>query len=137
MTASCTGPSLVSVVGEPGSITTKLKVATTPSAEHRYTPPSSTAGVGIRSTLPSGVLGRGRPSSRDHVTMTARDTLHTSTTVCPAVMVAGPSMVTLGGGAVRGGRGEGGRGGGGRGGEVKGKNINKQLLSEVVRVVKG
>ena len=42
--------------------------------------------------------------SRDHVTMTSRDALHTSTTVCPAVMVAGPSMVTLGGGAMRGGR---------------------------------
>ena len=36
--------------------------------------------------------------------MTSRDTLQTSTTVCPAVMVEGPSMVTLGGGAVRGGR---------------------------------
>ena len=43
--------------------------------------------------------------------MTFRDTLHTSTTVCPTVMVAGPSMVTLGGGAVRGGRGEGEGGG--------------------------
>ena len=41
--------------------------------------------------------------------MTSRDTLHTSTTVCPAVMVEGPLMVTVGGGAVRGGRGGGER----------------------------
>ena len=36
--------------------------------------------------------------------MTFRDTLQTSTTVCPAVMADGPSMVTVGGGAVGGGR---------------------------------
>ena len=47
------------------------------------------------------MFGRGQPSSQDHVTMTSRDMLHTSTTVCPAGIVEGPSMVTVGGGAVR------------------------------------
>ena len=91
--------SSLAVVG--GSTTTRLNMATTPSVEHRYIPPSSAWGISIRSTFPSGAFGRGRPSPRDHVTMASRDTLHTSTTVCPAVMVEGPSMVTVGGVAVR------------------------------------
>ena len=82
-------------VGGP-STTTRLNVAITSSAEHRYTPPSSTPGISIRSTFPSGVLGRGRPSSRDHVTIKFWDVLHTSTTVCPAVMLEGPSICTAG-----------------------------------------
>ena len=90
-----------------GSTTTRLNMATTPPAEHRYTPPSSVRDISICSTFPSGVFGRGSPLSRDHVTMTSRDTLHTSTTVCPAVMVEGPSICTLGVVAVRGGRGGG------------------------------
>ena len=117
---SCTGPSLVTVVGD--SITTRLNVATTPSAEHRYTPPSSACGILIRSMFPSGVFGRGRPSPRDHVTMTSRDTLHTSTTVCPAGMVESPSMVTLGGGAVREGE--------------RGRKFIKQSLAEDAVIVR-
>lgn len=104
---------VVGVVGVVGvDSTISVNEATTPPAEHSYTPLSPGCGSGIRSVLPSAGIGRGWLSCRDHSTSTPGDTLHVSTTSSPAIVVPeeGPSMITVakhGGGKCWGGRNQG------------------------------
>lgn len=115
---------VVGVVGVDSTIS--VNEATTPPAEHSYTPLSPGCGSGIRSVFPSAGIGRGWLSCRDHSTSTPGDTLHVSTTSSPAIVVPeeGPSMITVakhgggkswGEGIKDGGREERERGGGGGG----------------------
>ena len=106
---------VVGVVGVVGvDSTISVNKATTPPAEHSYTPLSPGCGSGIRSVFPSAGIGRDWLSCRDHSTSTPGDTLHVSTTSSPAIVVPeeGPSMITVakrGGGKCWGGRNQGWR----------------------------